>query len=266
MRKYKNNKTRKNKKHIGEIRFYDNQDNMIEQFKKSKKFVKAIKVSSNPNMEVLMGNHNSKLYTSIFLKMYPTNKYAAYLNQNGFKEIATNIGVSYSDITDLIDWSNNKFIKKKVVIFDWDGTLSVTEGIVIPSTKEYEQELLNYGITNYEIALYYAGSINRLNKLKEMFKHLYKKNVQVYILTNNPTASCNWEKNIQYGIGPQSRINFFKLVKEFIPQIKEENILCGFDTNGFKPDCFFNNEYLRNLYYDIQHNHVIHHSNPSNSK
>jgi hypothetical protein len=258
--KPKINKTKKNKilknKIVGEIRFYDNQMDIINQFNRSKKYVSAIQVSNNDNVEVLNGNYNYSLYTDIFLKLHPNNKYALYLKNNNYKETGSNIGFTYSDIDDLIEWSKRRDIVNKVVIFDWDGTLSVTEGIVIASTNEVEEEHKTYGITSFDIAMYYAGTMNRLNELKRMFNILHKKNVKVYILTNNPIATCNWTKYQKYGIGPQSRINFFKVVKEFIPQIKEDNILCGFDTNGFKPDTFFNNNYLRNLYYEIQKSHI----------
>jgi len=255
-----NNKTRKNKilkdKIVGEIRFYDNQDDIIKQFQKSKKYIHSIKVSNSPNIEVLYGDKKASLYTNKFLELYPNNKYALYLKENCYKEVGTDIGITYSDINDLIKWSNNTNIQKKVAIFDWDGTISIIEGIIIPSTRDIDEDLKEYQVTISDIALYYAGTLNRLNKLREMFNHLDKKNVEVYILTNNPIATCNWQKHQKYGIGPKSKLNFLKIVKEFITQIKEENILCGFDTNNFKPDTFFNNEYLRHLYYEIQKSHI----------
>ena len=114
------------------------------------------------------------------------------------------------------------------------------------------------GITSEEIALYYAGSEKRLRYLRNLFTHLNKIHVEFYILTNNPTASCSWKKFTHLGIGPESRNNFYNVVKEIIPGLKEENVLCGYETNGFKPDSFSNNEYLRNIYYKIQHWHFTH--------
>jgi hypothetical protein len=128
--KPKINKTKKNKilknKIVGEIRFYDNQMDIINQFNRSKKYVSAIQVSNNDNVEVLNGNYNYSLYTDIFLKLHPNNKYALYLKNNNYKETGSNIGFTYSDIDDLIEWSKRRDIVNKVVIFDWDGTLYVT--------------------------------------------------------------------------------------------------------------------------------------------
>ena len=267
----KKKKTRKNQKRVVSlkpqfeekklccaIRFYDNQDDIIEQFKKSKKYIESIKVSDKPNQDVMKGNSDSSLYNTFFLQMYPDNKFAQYLKSFGLKEIGTNVGFSVDDAIQLKHWAETTKTEKKIVIFDWDGTLSVVEGIIIPDTKTGTDKFKDMGITSEEIALYYAGSEKRLRYLRNLFTHLNKIHVEFYILTNNPTASCSWKKFTHLGIGPESRNNFYNVVKEIIPGLKEENVLCGYETNGFKPDSFSNNEYLRNIYYKIQHWHFTH--------
>jgi hypothetical protein len=265
-RRFKPNKTRKmihplvpinptleEKKLCCAIRFYDNMDEMIRQFHTTYKYVESIKVSDKPNKEIMKGNPKASLYTQEFMKIYPENTFAKYLLTLKNKEIQTNIAFTENDAKNLYKWASNPNIKTKVVIFDWDGTLSVIEGIIIPPTKKTTLELLKDGVTYSDIAIYYAGTKTRLNWLRQMFHYLYKKNVKVFILTNNPVAACNWRKLNDPAIGPYSRYNYYKIVKKFIPQIKEQNILCGYETNGFKPETFFNNPYLREIYTRIQH-------------
>ena len=230
------------------IRFYDNYENILQQFKKTLKYVEPILVSNKPNQEVMKGDANSKIYTQIFLQMYPNNKFAQYLLSINNKEIGTTIVFSDSEIDNLYKWTSSNPAKTKIVIFDWDGTLSVIEGINIPENKTKTNQLKMKNITYREIASYYAGTIERLKKIRDMFLYLHSKNVHVYILTNNPTAACNWTKYRHMGIGNESRYNFYRVAKVFIPQLKENNIICGFETNGFKPFSFLKNPFLNQNY------------------
>jgi len=234
------------KKIISPIRFYDNQTDIIKQFNSSLKYVDAFLVSNTPNREILKGNKNSYNYTSEFLKIYPENKFAQHLYSLKNRENGSCIGFSEKDAIELIKWAN-KLINNKVAIFDWDGTLSVIEGVVLPRT-ESEMKIYQYkNISFHEIAHYYCGTKYRFSWLRSMFEYLHNKNVEIFILTNNPIAST---KKI-IGLGKESKNNFFRVAKEMIPCLKKENILCGYDTNGFKPDTFLKNKYLYNLYSSI---------------
>ena len=245
------------------IRFYDNFDEMIKQFHKSKKYVEAIIVSNKYNQEIMRGNKNASLYTQNFLKIYPDNKFAQYLLSKKNKEIGTTVGFSRDDAKNLSEWTRNPKIKTKIAIFDWDGTLSVIEGLVLPPTKKTTFELFKQGITYKDIALYYAGTVTRLEGLKNMFTYLDEAGVEIFILTNNPVAACHWQKLHDKGIGDFSRHNFYMVVKQFIPQIKMQNILCGYETNCFKPDSFSNNHRLREVYSQIEHWHIQNSSSDS---
>jgi len=269
----KNNKTHKNlnklftiKNNFGEnnlsyaIRFYDNMAEMISQFKKHKKYVDSILVSNNSNKEVMNGNSNASSYTTEFLKKNPENKFAQYLLSIKNEEFESNIAFSIDDAKNLCRWASNPNIKTKAVVFDWDGTLSVLEGLILTPTKETTLEMMKKGITYLDMAIYCAGTKTRLNMLRKMFYYLHKKNVKVFILTNNPLAACNWQKLNDSEIGPYSRYNFYKVAKQFIPQLKEKNILCGYETDGFKPETFSKNPYLREVYSRIEKWHATHSS------
>ena len=247
------------------IRFYDNFDEMIKQFKKSKKYVEPILVSNKPNKEVMHGNPNASLYTKQFLKMYPDNKYAQYLLSKNNKEIGTNVGFSRDDAINLSKWVADPKIKTKIVIFDWDGTISVVEGVVLPPTKHTTLEMFEKGVTYKDIALYYAGTKTRFEGLRNMFTYLHEAGVEIFILTNNPVAACHWRKLHDKGIGDFSRHNFYMVAKQFIPNIKLPNILCGYETDCFKPDSFNNNSRLREVYSQIEHWHIQNSASSSNS-
>lgn len=234
------------------IRFYDNYEDILNQFKKTLKYVEPILVSNQPNQEVMKGSANSKLYTEEFLKLYPNNKFAQYLLSIHNKEMGTTIGFSDNEIDNLYKWALTNPAKIKIAIFDWDGTLSVIEGLNLPENKTTTNQLKMKGITYREIALYYAGTIERLSKLRELFTFLHAKGIHVYILTNNPTAACNWQKYRQMGIGSESRYNFYRVAKVFIPYLKENNILCGFETDGFKPYTFLQNPFLNQTYNELR--------------
>ena len=94
-------------------------------------------------------------------------------------------------------------------------------------------------ITYEDIATYYCGGKYRFTWLRDLFIYLHKKHVSVYILTNNPIA-CNVEK--------EGRKHFFRVIKEIIPQIKLKEILCGYESNGFKPHAFMKNKELKKSY------------------
>ena len=234
------------KKINNHIRFYDNQRDIIKQFNNTLKNIDAFLVPNTPNREILRGSKNSYNYTSEFLKRHPENKFAQYLYFLNNRENGTCIGFSEKNALDLTNWAN-KLINNKVAIFDWDGTLSVVEGVVLPTTESEIKNYQNNNISFYEIAHYYCGSKYRFYWLRSMFEYLHKKNVEIFILTNNPIAST---KKIN-GLGKESKNVFFNVAKEIIPFLKKENILCGYETNGFKPYTFLKNKYLYNLYSSI---------------
>lgn len=233
-------------KKITPIRFYDNQMDIIRQFNNTLKYVDTFLVPNTPNREILKGSKQSHNYTSEFLKKHPKNKFAQYLFSLKNRENGTCIGFSEKEAIELTRWAN-KLLKNKVAIFDWDGTLSVIEGIVLPTTKSEMKMYEHYNISFHEIAHYYCGTKYRFTWLKSMFEYLHNRNVEIFILTNNPIAST---KRIN-GLGKESKNNFYRVVKEIIPCLKKENILCGYETNGFKPHTFLKHTYLYKLYSSI---------------
>jgi len=240
------------------IRFYDNEPEIIQQFIISKPLVEVIQVSGESNYDVMQGDTTANTYISRFLSLYPKNAYALFLKQGNIQENKTAIGFSRDNGENLKQWVI-KTKSEKAVLFDWDRTLSVLEGIMVPPNKWVINEFKKKKISYYDMALYYAGTKARLQYLRGLSDFLEKHRVHIYILTNNPLATNYWEKWINTAaVGPESRHQFFMVVKQFFPSLKIENVLCGLDTDGFKPDVFLTNQHLRDMYGRMEHWHYIH--------
>jgi hypothetical protein len=227
------------------IRFYDNQPDIIHQFNTMLNKVDAIYIPDKPNREIM--NSTPQNFTKDFLKKHPNNKFANFLASFRNSEHSINIGFSLHNAVDLLKWAYST-IHTKVALFDWDGTLSVAEGIFLPNKPIDTFNFMKLGIDDREIAIYYCGSEKRFLWLKYMFEILHKQKVEIYILTNNPMAAKNMNIIKLAGLGFLSRHNFYKVIKQIIPQFKEENLLCGYETNGIKPQTFMNVPYLNQLY------------------
>jgi hypothetical protein len=227
------------------IRFYDNQPDIIQQFKTMLKKIDTIYIPDKPNKEIL--NTTPQNFTREFLKKYPNNNFAKYLLSFRNNERSINIGFSLYNAKDLLKWSFST-IHTKVAIFDWDGTLSVAEGVILPSNPIDTLHFHKMGINYRDIAIYYCGSEKRFLWLKYMFEILHKNKVDIFILTNNPMAAKNMNIIKLAGLGFLSRFNFYNVIKQIIPQFQEDNLLCGYETNGIKPQTFMNVPYLNKLY------------------
>jgi hypothetical protein len=205
------------------IYFYDDSKYYIDSFK-TRKDIKAIWVS-NKTPNPISKNMPSYYYVTMFHKKYPKNKYATcMLDTPPLKPtkkihtanticsrctIQTGSGLTINEI--------HKITKRKasIVIFDWDLTLSVCNGLytprlvysndfVFPTKMEYTFE---------EMAHFYAGTIERFDAIKTMFKTLRDKGTKIFILTDNP-----WGKN---------PTELAKILNAYDPSLVPDEIIYG---------------------------------------
>jgi hypothetical protein len=147
-----------------------------------------------------------------------------------------------NDVTmkSIYDWSINPDNASipKVVIFDWDKTLSVVSGII--SLHKYLQSIIkkelqknpDFTITQQQYfeeynALenrllqnsldYFMGGENRKNKIKDLITSLFNNGTQVYILTNNETAITDRR--------------FFERMLQQLDARLVNNLLCSYNTH-----------------------------------
>ena len=108
-------------------------------------------------------------------------------------------GISDKNILSIQDWVNDKVApktgKQLFVMFDYDRTLTKIEGGIFfgNSIEELKAYLNSYGfdttgLTANGFIEYYVGGPERLRMLQNMFDFLYKNNVKIYIVTNNPAC------------------------------------------------------------------------------
>jgi len=179
------------------IYFYDDDMVNINLFK-SRKDIKSVWVP-NKTPNPISKNMPAYYYVSMFHKKYPKNKYAkCMLDTPPLKptkkihtanticarcNIQTGSGLTINEI--------NKITKKKasVVIFDWDLTLSVCNGVYTPRLSFANDVIFpdpkKMDYTFEEMAHFYAGSLERLDAIKTMFKTLRDKGTKIFILTDN---------------------------------------------------------------------------------
>jgi hypothetical protein len=206
------------------IYYYDSSKTNIDTFKK-RKDIKTILVS-NKTQNPISKNMPAYYYVTMFHKKYPKNKYAkCMLDTPPVKptkkihigntvcsrcNIYTGSGLTIDEIKKIAKQ------KAKVVIFEWDLTISVCKGGIFIPRLTFSNEFVfpkNMDYSMDEIAHFYAGTLERYEEIKNMFKQLRENKTKIFILTNNQWATIPNE--------------FAKILKSYDPQIEAENIIYG---------------------------------------
>jgi hypothetical protein len=118
------------------------------------------------------------------------------LQQREYLDIPS--GINEEDVQFIHQWVTDRRGQKLAVLFDYDRTLTVTEGgyflgngtsfQAMKGELETVHKVSSEGLTVEGFVEYYSGGYERLQMLQEMFDFLYTNNVTVYIVTNN--GSC----------------------------------------------------------------------------
>ena len=159
-----------------------------------------------------------------YLPVWKNNTYAEHIRKNHGEHYPPDEGVNEGHLEMLRVWLSTD-PEKKIVIFDWDRTLAVTEGVSIPrGTNSYEDG----GIKSEDVIEYLMGGAERLALLREFFDYCNKWKVTILVITNNGSA-----------VG-SSRENFLKLVQMVIPQMDDTRLLASRDNTGGKYESYTN--------------------------
>ena len=167
------------------------------------------------------------------------------INEEGVESIkafANNTAFLYTFIADN-SISNNL----KVVIFDWDRTLTSVEGwypeffrdlysnytrdiedlseLPEPTPEFYE---ITYKKAVADTARYLFGGANRERALINMFSFLHANNISVFIITNNTTASKLYIDNT----GVDARKIFLDMIKVVYPQFIDSHLISTYQGRG----------------------------------
>ena len=125
----------------------------------------------------------------------------------------------------LYDWIKIHKMDTKIVVFDWDHALSITNGVFppnafssLPSSTAYRKtQKVSYQTMNihvYDVALFLMGGHTRLSGLIQMFSKLHRSGCKIFILTANSIANT-------------SRKEFVKVIQVIIPHFHESHLICS---------------------------------------
>lgn len=178
-------------------------------------------MNTQSEYELNLDQEKSTIYPKT---IQPQNKFTRSCAKNGGEPFMVSRGILDEQIEELLVWSANPS-ELKFVFFDWDKTLSVVEGIPIyPQPRKYEDR----GITCTQVVTYLIGGEERLEKLCRMFHILQQHNVNIFIITNNRTAS----KDPTFA--GRNRPELVSLLNILIENFQDENLICSGDNRKDK--------------------------------
>ena len=134
------------------------------------------------------------------------NSYAQLTESNRGEPVMPSRGITEEQHTELLK-NIDEIPGEKIAIFDWDRTITVIEG------------MLNIPVHSMipDMIVYLCGGDERLARLQEMFRELHGKRVEVFILSNNPSADkSNSEENFEL---------FKQLLKILDPNMEKDHII-----------------------------------------
>ena len=119
--------------------------------------------------------------------------------------------------------------RSNLLVFDWDKTLSVVEGIHMPRLQSFEDT----GIRLEDVCHVILGGHARIALLKSFFK---RTKATIIVLTNNPAACPMSEEAYVFGDDPTSynRPEFLRLIRFIIPSFQEKNLIASHMYYGIK--------------------------------
>jgi hypothetical protein len=163
------------------IIFFDDNSKNIEDMRKNIG-CKVVEINKEAVNEFISNPPEKAEYAN--LEMFDRNTYVEYndLRNSRSKNHRANTGVTKGDITRLEKWVKQNRKYPTIVIFDWDRTISVVEGVHFPQPPDTWSD---FSIREKDVMLYLLGGKDRRKRMKEMFNFLYKENVEVFVLTKN---------------------------------------------------------------------------------
>ena len=165
--------------------------------------------------EINQSNNHNNQYINVLVDH---GMYEMHIPVEGFTERHINI---------VKKWINAPRKKNDLyLLFDWDRTLSVCEGIVfmsIPFINRYYSDNKDHLLP--DILNLLIGGQERYDMLKKFFNEICQiPNLQILVITANPSAE-NTDVNYR---------NFFEMVKLLIPCLTEEHFLCSSSSSKSK--------------------------------
>ena len=171
-------------------------------------------------------------------RSFPENPYARIVEEAGGEETMPSLGLTRTHVARLDRWMQ-RAREPKIVVFDWDQTLTVVDGVILPSDQEWRRD----GWPLLDTLLYLFGGAERLRMIREMFSRLRAAKVHVFINTRN--TSCI-----------QTPLAYQALIKAIDPRMDAAHIVCA-GARRSKATALRANRAYRDLMRDT-HRHTRH--------
>lgn len=201
--------TRSVKRNPGYIRFYDNDKTQTDLVNRLCDSVEGIHV---PEVQVFPEGTS-------YPEAYIEGARRTRMKVDPYVTITSELGESHGSVVGIADpiylenllmWADED-PSNKVVIFDWDRTLSAVEGVLnAPRGKT----LADFGIDYTAATMYICGGPRRFTALKSVLDVLDENGVTMFVLTNNAGCLSN-------------KAELLKLIQCLIPTLDEDHLLCS---------------------------------------
>jgi len=193
--------------------FFDNDQGYLDDVKSKCPGVTRIKVSetrplrksslnSGP-LKDLMDSLHSESTNNSYNKLQ--NSYVTFLRdyKNWVPSYYPESGIQSGDIQKYDKWASTTN-GRRILLLDWDLTLSMFDGLELPSDGGQENNLFNrLLIKPKDIAIFYLGGQERFRMITEWLKTVVKSGVYIAVLTNNTGAKDTLFKQIVAEIIPK---------------------------------------------------------------
>jgi hypothetical protein len=153
----------------------------------------------------LIGAKQNRFFNEEYLRLFAdeNNTYAAYINDMNANDPKTTLTSYFNKaypnngidaiMPQLNDWidahSNNGLNENSCLLFDWDRTITVVEGMLFGKNNELIEGLNRGTITYDDLLMFVMSSVERIESIRNMFEKIKTSGIKFYILTHNPNAS-----------------------------------------------------------------------------
>ena len=156
-----------------------------------------------------LGNKNT--YYNGYITNYGTNTYTELLrgSNNKIEPFNPSNGITQADVSSILNWVHGN-TTNRIAVFDWDRTLSVLEGAIMPIGRLWNDPL--YNCNPADALNYMFGGTERVELIKNMFNTLHSEGVEIFIITNSANAQNN-------------RPTMLQVIKLMDPDFKENHLI-----------------------------------------